>query len=339
MEATEQLKRKLTSDAAREESDYAVDGPGNKTQKGDSSKPIRIYSDGVYDLLHLGHMRQLEQAKKMFKNCHLVVGVSSDEETHRYKGQTVQTMVERVETLRHIKWVDEIIAPCPWMITMEFLDKHNIDFVAHDDAPYAAGAKKKDDSGDIYLTVKKAGRFRATQRTEGVSTTDLIVRILQNYEDYVDRSLCRGVKPEDLNIGHMKANSIQMKKRIQRWSEKATDELTRVTLTDRPLGTRFDESVDMFRDQMHQGYEVWKKYSNEFLQGFARTFDPMMLLLLPRDHHRRSSDASSPQDLTMPLAKRTYTYTTHNLHTNEQLEHTHTVDTEEEEEVEEEGHE
>jgi len=297
---------------------------------GSSEKQVRVYADGVYDLLHLGHMRQLEQAKKMFANCHLIVGVSSDEETHRYKGQTVQTMVERVETLRHIKWVDEIIAPCPWMLTMEFLDKHHIDFVAHDDAPYSAGAKKnKDDSGDIYLTVKKAGRFRATQRTEGVSTTDLIVRILQNYEDYVDRSLRRGVKPEDLNIGHMKANSIQMKKRLQRWSERASDELTRVTLTDRPLGTRFDESVDMLRDQIHQGYEVWKKYSNEFLQGFARTFDPMMSLLLPRDH-RWNATNFLPSQSVFTLSKRTYTYTTHNLHTNEQREHTHTVDTEEE---------
>jgi len=319
MSQAECLRADLQTDRDREKI-----GSGNQDVAADDrAKTFRIYADGVYDLLHLGHMRQLEQAKRMFKNVHLIVGVSSDEETHRYKGQTVQSMIERVETLRHIKWVDEIIAPCPWMLTMEFLDKHNIDYVAHDDIPYSAGAKKKDESADIYINVKKAGRFRATQRTEGVSTTDLIVRILQNYEDYVDRSLRRGVRPEDLNIGHMKANSIQMKKRIQRWSEKATDELTKVTLTDRPLGSRFDESVDMFRDQMHQGYEVWKRYSNEFLQGFARTFDPMMSLLLPRERYAMHLQSGFP--------KKTYTYTTHNLHTNEQREHTHTVDTEEDE--------
>lgn len=33
-------------------------------------------------------------------------------------------------------------------------------------------------------------KFRATVRTQGVSTTDIIVRILQNYEDYVDRCVC-----------------------------------------------------------------------------------------------------------------------------------------------------
>lgn len=60
-------------------------------------------------------------------------------------------MKERVETLRHIRWVDEIVAPCPWVLTPEFLDEHKIDYVAHDDEPYAAGA-----SDDIYAWVKSA---------------------------------------------------------------------------------------------------------------------------------------------------------------------------------------
>lgn len=74
-------------------------------------------------------MRQLEQAKKLFKNVHLIAGVASDEDTHRLKGQTVQTLAERAETLRHIKWVDEVIAPCPWILTPEFIEEHKIDYV------------------------------------------------------------------------------------------------------------------------------------------------------------------------------------------------------------------
>lgn len=139
----------------------------------DPNRPVRIYTDGVYDLLHLGHMRQLEQAKKMFKHVHLMVGVASDEETHRLKGQTVQSLEERAETLRHIKWVDEIIAPCPWIITPDFVEKHRIDYVAHDAEPYSAVQKSKDkkkedrkrkkssspteaESGDIYGWLKSS---------------------------------------------------------------------------------------------------------------------------------------------------------------------------------------
>jgi choline-phosphate cytidylyltransferase len=33
----------------------------------------------------------------------------------------------------------------PWVITEEFLTKHNIDFVAHDDLPYADNSGQTDD--------------------------------------------------------------------------------------------------------------------------------------------------------------------------------------------------
>lgn len=34
-----------------------------------------------------------------------------------------------------IRWVDEVIPDAPWVINQEFLDKHNIDYVAHDSLP------------------------------------------------------------------------------------------------------------------------------------------------------------------------------------------------------------
>lgn len=232
-------------------------------------RAVRVYADGVYDLLHIGHMRQLEQAKRCFQNVYLIVGVASDEDTHRLKGRTVQTCAERAESLRHCKWVDQVVAPCPWLITPEFVEKHQIDFVAHDDAPYASG----NDEDDIYGWLKKAGKFKATQRAQGVSTTDLIVRILQNYEEYIHRSLSRGVKPEELNIGALKANQIQMKRKVQAWQEKASEELTKVTLTNRPLGSTFDERVDKVRDQVHDQYISWRRLAQSFVHSFAKTFE------------------------------------------------------------------
>ena len=36
---------------------------------------------------------------------------------------------------------DEVIYPAPWIVDKAFLEKHNIDYVAHDDIPY--GIKPK----------------------------------------------------------------------------------------------------------------------------------------------------------------------------------------------------
>jgi glycerol-3-phosphate cytidylyltransferase-like family protein len=43
------------------------------------------------------------------------------------------------------RWVDEVLKDAPWVITGEFLEKHNIDFVAHDDLPYADNSGQADD--------------------------------------------------------------------------------------------------------------------------------------------------------------------------------------------------
>ncbi|XP_053993444.1 choline-phosphate cytidylyltransferase-like [Hylaeus volcanicus] len=326
--------------------------PLEKPQDENSHDVIRVYADGVYDLLHVGHMRQLEQAKKLFKNCHLVVGVSPDEDVHRYKGQTVQTMSERVETLRHIRWVDEIIAPCPWSITPEFMEYHKLSYVVHDDIPYTMGVKGMEigPAQDLYYWIKKAGKFRATQRTPGVSTTDLIVRILQNYEDYVDRSLRRGVTHKQLNIGFVKANKIQMKKTVQRWGKKAHEEVTRLTLTKRPLGSKFDENVDLLRNSMHDQYNFWRHTYKSFVKRFALSFDPMMQFLMHRKNvpllalhtkplrSRGNADLVAVPDSSLATGNsktRLVQYESHNLQTGETKKHQyrHVVDEEEREEI------
>lgn len=86
------------------------------------------------------------------------------------------------------------------MITLDFLIKNDIDFVAHDDVPYGSAGQE-----DIYKEIKKAGRFLPTQRTEGVSTSDIILRIISDYDLYVMRTLQRGYKRKDIGVSRTKA--------------------------------------------------------------------------------------------------------------------------------------
>ncbi|KAG7254443.1 hypothetical protein CRUP_032414 [Coryphaenoides rupestris] len=76
-----------------------------------------------------------------------------DELTHKYKGFTVMDESERYEALRHCRYVDEVVRDAPWTLSPDFLDKHKIDFVAHDDIPYSSAG-----SEDVYKHIKEAGQ-------------------------------------------------------------------------------------------------------------------------------------------------------------------------------------
>ena len=89
-------------------------------------------------MYHIGHARVLEQAKKLLPYTYLICGVCSDKDTIEMKGKLVMNEKERCDIIKHCKWVDEVLFPAPWSYGLDFVNKHNIDYVAHDDVPYAA---------------------------------------------------------------------------------------------------------------------------------------------------------------------------------------------------------
>ena len=143
----------------------------NEDQNKKQRRPIRIWCDGCYDMMHHGHANSLRQAKAL--GDVLIVGVHSDEEILRNKGPPVMHEDERYEAVEACKWVDEVVRASPYVTQLEMMDQYRIDFVVHgDDLSFDA------DGNDSYGAIKAAGRFRTVPRTQGVSSTDLVGRML-----------------------------------------------------------------------------------------------------------------------------------------------------------------
>jgi len=149
-------------------------------------------------VFHYGHARSLEQAKKLFPNAHLVVGVCSDADTHRIKGLTVMDEKQRAESVKHCRWVDEVVENSPWVLSPRFIIEHHIDYIAHGE-----DISVDEDGNDAYAWQKRGGLYRVIKRTQGISTSDIILKILRNKDDYVQRNLKRGYTPTDLNLGYL----------------------------------------------------------------------------------------------------------------------------------------
>ena len=84
-----------------------------------------IYVDGVFDLLHLGHIDLFKTIKG--EKDKLIVGVINDKNVQSYKRLPVQCLYQRSEMLRNIKIVDFVVEDCPFgHISLDFLNKYNI---------------------------------------------------------------------------------------------------------------------------------------------------------------------------------------------------------------------
>ena len=129
----------------------------------------RVYVDMVADLFHYGHVNFLRQAK--LQGDFLLVGVHSDETVTNYKRNPILSMEERVLSVAGCRYVDEVVPNAPLEITLDWIEKHNIDLIIHGDdvAPEVRDA--------WYGVPIEMGIYKSVGYTAGISTTELISRI------------------------------------------------------------------------------------------------------------------------------------------------------------------
>jgi len=132
-------------------------------------KLVRIYVDGSFDMFDVGHVLQLRQAKLAFSFVHLIVGVFSDEVLLQ-NGYTFNwPEIERLEFVRHCRWVNEVTKDAPWELTLQFIQGKGIDYVAVDEG---SSVDPNYDRTRVrgYDELKRHGMVIKTRRTHALNS-------------------------------------------------------------------------------------------------------------------------------------------------------------------------
>lgn len=131
-----------------------------------------VVATGAFDLLHIGHLRFLQAARRL--GDALLVGVESDERVRRWKGsdRPIQSQEDRCELLAALRIVDRVV-----LITGERVDPdYYVDVLRPLGARYLAVT-----ADDPFLEEKRAAMRRigvelrvVTPRIENHSTSRLV---------------------------------------------------------------------------------------------------------------------------------------------------------------------
>ena len=131
-----------------------------------------VFTNGCFDILHVGHLRYLEQARE--QGDLLVVGVNSDASVKRLKGPTrpINSELDRAEMLAGLKAVD---------YTVIFTEDTPVEIIDElkPSIHVKGGDYKKEDLPETEVVERNGGEVRILMLVDGKSTTSVVNKILE----------------------------------------------------------------------------------------------------------------------------------------------------------------
>jgi FAD synthetase len=128
-----------------------------------SGKRRIVLASGNFDLLHLGHVRYLEEAKRAGgENAELIVIVARDSTVEKMKGKKpVMSEDQRRSLVEALKEVDEAILGYEELDINKVLEKISPDIVAvgHDQDAMEKAVRKAVAEKGLKIQIVKIGKF------------------------------------------------------------------------------------------------------------------------------------------------------------------------------------
>ena len=141
-----------------------------------------VLASGTFDLLHLGHVRFLEEAKKAGgKDAELIVIVARDSTVRNRKGKKpIMSEDQRRELVESLKVVDEAILGWEDFSIDKVIEKIKPDIIAvgHDQDSIEKEVLKAIEKKEVAIEVAKIGRFG---KRELDSSSKIVRKIIESF--------------------------------------------------------------------------------------------------------------------------------------------------------------
>ncbi len=133
-----------------------------------------VFTNGCFDVLHAGHVEYLAWARE--QGDALIVGLNEDDSVRRIKGpaRPIVPFAERARVLAALRSVDAVVGfgeRTPEVL----LDK------LRPDVHVKSSQYREEELPEREVVLAHGGVIKLAPHVDGVSTTDLIARILKSY--------------------------------------------------------------------------------------------------------------------------------------------------------------
>ena len=140
-----------------------------------------VFTNGCFDVLHVGHVRYLEEAKSL--GDILVVAVNSDRSASTLKGPSrpINAELDRAEMIAALACVD-------YVTLFDESDPYRIISILKPDVLVKGGDWTKETTVGRDIVEQEGGRVVIIPYAEGYSTSALIDRILTGRGSYIRKN-------------------------------------------------------------------------------------------------------------------------------------------------------